>query len=190
MLETNKRDAILKAALALFAKRGYDGTTVPMIANTAQVGAGTIYRYFENKETLVNALFQQCVQEFSETLKFEEIDPSSDMRDQFHYIFKRLIKFADTNIHALLFIESHNSAYYIDVTSRKAFQGLMETLRQMMQNGKDRGVIKDLQTDALIALVYGAFVMLFKLIQAGLLDESEAMLKEVEESCWNAIKIL
>lgn len=188
MLETNKKDAILKSALAHFAKRGYDGTTVPMIANTAQVGAGTIYRYFENKETLVNALFQQCVQEFSEKIKFEGIDSSSDMRDQFHYIFKRLIKFADSNIEALLFIESQNNAYYIDATSRKAFQGLMETLRQLMQNGKDKGEIKDLQADALIAIVYGAFVMLFKLIHGGLLDRSEAMLKEVEESCWNAIK--
>ena len=40
----NKRDDIMEAALILFAERGYDGTTVPMIAEKAKVGAGTIYR--------------------------------------------------------------------------------------------------------------------------------------------------
>jgi transposase len=34
--------------MQLFAERGYDGTTIPMIAEKANVGAGTIYRYFEN----------------------------------------------------------------------------------------------------------------------------------------------
>ena len=44
---------------ATFAERGYDGTTIPMIAEKAKVGAGTIYRYFENKEALVNSLFSK-----------------------------------------------------------------------------------------------------------------------------------
>ena len=52
-----KREAILDAALSLFAERGYHGTSVPSIAKRAGVGAGTLYRYFENKEKLVNALF-------------------------------------------------------------------------------------------------------------------------------------
>ena len=64
----NKRDDILNAAMELFGELGYDGTTVPMIAERAKVGAGTIYRYFENKESLVNILFQDCVKEFSKTL--------------------------------------------------------------------------------------------------------------------------
>ena len=40
----NKREAILKAAMELFGELGYDGTTMPMIADRAKVGAGTIYR--------------------------------------------------------------------------------------------------------------------------------------------------
>ena len=46
--ESDKSTAILEAALALFAERGYDGTPVPLIAEKAGVGAGTIYRYFES----------------------------------------------------------------------------------------------------------------------------------------------
>lgn len=65
----NKQEDIFDAAMQLFAERGYDGTTIPMIAEKAKVGAGTIYRYFENKEALVNSLFSKSVLQLSELIK-------------------------------------------------------------------------------------------------------------------------
>ncbi|MEA2752174.1 MAG: Bacterial regulatory protein tetR family, partial [Myxococcales bacterium] len=38
---SDKREAILDAALTLFAERGFHGTSVPDIAQLAGVGAGT-----------------------------------------------------------------------------------------------------------------------------------------------------
>ena len=55
----DKREAILDAALELFAERTFDGTAVPLIAERAGVAAGTIYRYFDSKEALVNALYRR-----------------------------------------------------------------------------------------------------------------------------------
>ena len=55
----DKREAILDAALDLFAQRGFHGTAVPAVAERARVGAGTIYRYFASKEALVNAVYQR-----------------------------------------------------------------------------------------------------------------------------------
>ena len=40
-----------------------------MIAEKAKVGAGTIYRYFENKEALVNSLFSKSMLQLSEIIK-------------------------------------------------------------------------------------------------------------------------
>ena len=40
-----------------------------MMAEKAKVGAGTIYRYFENKEALVNSLFSKSMLELSEIIK-------------------------------------------------------------------------------------------------------------------------
>ena len=57
--KVDKREAILQAALELFVERGFYGTAVPEIADRASVGAGTIYRYFESKEALVNAIYRQ-----------------------------------------------------------------------------------------------------------------------------------
>ncbi len=44
-----KRDAILDAARTLFAKQGYEETTIADIAGAAGVAVGTVYLYFRNK---------------------------------------------------------------------------------------------------------------------------------------------
>lgn len=51
--EENTRNRILKAALALFARQGYDGTTTKDLASKAGVAEGTLFRYFPNKKAIL-----------------------------------------------------------------------------------------------------------------------------------------
>ena len=57
MAKTDKREDILRAALELIAEHGFHGAPMAMIAERAGVGAGTIYRYFENKDVLIAELY-------------------------------------------------------------------------------------------------------------------------------------
>jgi AcrR family transcriptional regulator len=47
------RDAIVTAALDLFTERGYEATTVEMIAEAAEVSPATVFRYFAGKDDIV-----------------------------------------------------------------------------------------------------------------------------------------
>ncbi len=47
------RENIFRAALQLFAERGFNATTIEAITETADVGKGTFFNYFENKESLL-----------------------------------------------------------------------------------------------------------------------------------------
>src|SRR5262249_43771945 len=49
------REAIATVALALFAERGYQQTTVAEIAEAAEVSKGTLFAYFPSKEEIVFA---------------------------------------------------------------------------------------------------------------------------------------
>ena len=59
MTKPDKRDEIVRAALELIAEHGFHGAPMAMIAERAGVGAGTIYRYFENKDVLINELYRE-----------------------------------------------------------------------------------------------------------------------------------
>jgi AcrR family transcriptional regulator len=51
--EDDIRTRILNAALKLFARQGYDGTTTKDLANCARVAEGTIFRHFPNKKAIL-----------------------------------------------------------------------------------------------------------------------------------------
>lgn len=49
------KEAILDATLEVFRERGYEGTTIPAIADRAGIAQGTLYNYFPSKEKLLFA---------------------------------------------------------------------------------------------------------------------------------------
>src|SRR5215813_4695900 len=53
------RQAILRAALALFAEKGFYATTTKAISRKAKIAEGTLFNYFETKEDLALYFFEQ-----------------------------------------------------------------------------------------------------------------------------------
>ncbi|NWL89644.1 MULTISPECIES: TetR/AcrR family transcriptional regulator [unclassified Paenibacillus] len=189
-MSNQKQKDIMDASLALFSERGYDGTTIPMIAEKAQVGAGTIYRYFENKEQLVNELFQSCLESFLNKIKENFPYSSTDLREQFHHIFQKMIELTKQDVYLVTFIESHCTGHYLTDQSREMFRSFLNFLSQFLDKGREQGIIVDhFPTQGLIAIVYGAYSQLNKLIQYGVLQWTEELLDGIEECCWNAIRI-
>lgn len=182
-----KRQDILDAAIVLFAERGYNGTTVPMIAEAAKVGAGTIYRYFDHKENLVNVLFQEKVKQLSHHL-MQGYPNDSSIREQFRHIFQRIHHFAIGDSHALHFIDSHCSEIFLTEESNQVFDSFIQYICDVIEVGQKRGEIILMQTEALIGIVYGAIVQILKMLRSDVLDGSEHLMKSIEECCWNAIR--
>ncbi|HEY9227137.1 MAG TPA: TetR/AcrR family transcriptional regulator [Gemmatimonadaceae bacterium] len=52
---------IVEHALKVFGKYGYDRTTVAMIAESAGISQGLMYRYFESKAALLRAIFARSM---------------------------------------------------------------------------------------------------------------------------------
>ena len=51
--EADTKTRILKAAMKLFARKGYDGTTTKDLAKLAKVAEGTLFRHFANKKAIL-----------------------------------------------------------------------------------------------------------------------------------------
>ncbi len=185
--KADKRAAILDAALTLFAERGFHGTSVPDIAERAHVGAGTIYRYFEGKEALVNALYQKHKAVLGQAL-LGGFDPNAPPRAAFHHVWRAAIAFAKENPRAFQFLELHHHAPYLDEKSRELESGLLGTAHAFITAASARQVFKDVAAEVLMALVWGAFRGLVQGGCEGRLFLSEHIISQAEECVWEAIR--
>jgi AcrR family transcriptional regulator len=182
-----RREAILEAALELFAERGFHGTTVPSVAEQAGVGAGTLYRYFESKESLVNALYQKWKQTLGAALMkgFPAAEPP---RKQFAHMWKCLTAFAARHPKVMVFLELHHHGAYLDQTSRNLEEAVRAPAVAMVRHAQAQCVLKDLPPDLLIAIVHGAFVGILRAAREGHLAMSRENLEAAEACAWEAVR--
>lgn len=179
-----KRTAILEAALARFAESGVNGVAVPDIAARAEVGTGTIYRYFENKEALVNALFQ------AEKARIEgylaaNVTPGNDPRVEFNHFWQRMMDFARENPRSFRFLELQDHRPYLDEESRALEKRVLQRLVSASRHLQEHGIFRDdMRAEIIMATVWGAFVNLIKAQQAGHIILSEADIKGARDACW------
>lgn len=156
-VKSDKREAILDAALDLFVERGFFGTAVPEIADKAGVGAGTIYRYFESKEALVNAIYRQQKQRFGGVV-LADFPANSSTRDLFRTMWMRMAKFATENPKAFIFMELHHHQRYLDDQSRALEQRMLDLFTGVVVAAQARRELKQGPPRLLMGIVMGAFV--------------------------------
>jgi AcrR family transcriptional regulator len=183
----DKREAILEAALHLFVERGFYGTAVPEIADRAGVGAGTIYRYFESKEALVNAIYRQEKQHFGHVV-LDDFPPSAPTREQFRLLWTRMAKFATEHPDAFIFLELHHHARYLDAQSREVEQRMTELLTSVVTSAQARGELKAGAPRLLMGLVMGAFVGVIRSCVDTDQSHEDADWKLAEQCVWEAIR--
>jgi AcrR family transcriptional regulator len=183
-----KRDAILKAALDLFSERGFHGTAMPLVAERAGVGAGTIYRYFASKEALVNAVYQQWKLALREAI-LHDFPFTAPPREQFRTFWFRLADFAAKNPEAFLFLELHHHAPYLDDESKTMSERGRGEFHRFFETGQAMAALKPLPPELLATLVWSAFVGLFKESRAGQVELTPERLAEAETCCWEAVRL-
>jgi len=183
----DKREAIMSAALALFVERGFFGTAVPEIAEKAGVGAGTIYRYFDSKEALVNALYRQEKQRFAERV-IHDFPTVPIARELFRTMWMRMAKFAVENPEPFIFLELHHHASYLDDESRALEARMLDLFTNVVTAAQARGELKAGPPRLLMGLVMGAFVGVIRSCVE--IDQSldSADWKLAEQCVWEAIR--
>jgi len=189
----NKRENIILATIKLIAEYGFHGTPISMIAQEAGVGAGTIYRYFKDKDTLVLEIFQQVHVAFTETL-LQEYDENRPIRDRFLHLCRGVFQYGMENPDEFKFIEQFvHSPYGTNLRREKIFCSCGDAepefpLKQVFDFGQTQHVIKELPLAALLALSMGPIVFLVKDSSAGLIQLDEDTIAATLAACWDAVK--
>lgn len=86
-----KKQALIQAALGLFASKGYEVTTTREIAAAAGCAEGLIHRYFKGKAGLLTAMIEHRISK--EVLDFShQLRPASSFADEFLHLVEREVE--------------------------------------------------------------------------------------------------
>jgi len=186
-MSQSKPDAILDAALVLFAERGFHGTSVPDLAKAAGVGAGTIYRHFGSKEGVVNALYRHWKQALTAEV-FEAASYEGSWRQRVRTLWRALFRFHAAHPYAIPFLDLHHHSDYLDEESKQVEQLSAAAWLQLVVEGQRAEALADLEPAAAIAMAYGAFLGLVRGCQSGHYTLDDALIADTEERLWAMIR--
>lgn len=141
-----KQQAILAAAIAVFAEKGYHSTKMADIAQKAEMGKGTLYEYFRTKEELPKAIFRVMFQDFDQQLfqvEQSHSDPVDAILAGIHLCFQDLDEF--THVTPLIFELLGNKDLDRSIRLSEDFEQWLENLNQFfiarIEEGQSRNQI-------------------------------------------------
>jgi AcrR family transcriptional regulator len=89
------RDNILNAALKLFAEKGFAGTSINDIAKTASISKGLAYNYFESKQKIIEAIFEELIKEGEQFV--EIMNSVEDPYEKINILIETTFKYYEEN---------------------------------------------------------------------------------------------
>lgn len=92
MAVIDRRQQVLKAATKSFSLFGYKATTMDQVAKIANVGKGTIYTFFTNKEQLFDEILRDVTLEMK-SIAEREIKRDKPFFDNLHRVLDALLDF-------------------------------------------------------------------------------------------------
>ncbi|HWK07346.1 MAG TPA: TetR/AcrR family transcriptional regulator [Puia sp.] len=116
---TDKRTAIMDAALKLFSEKGFKETSTANISQAAGVATGTLFLYFKNKEELINKLYLESKDEFAVYIRLGLSDQKK-LRDELFHIWNRWMEWTIAHPMKATFMLHFSSSPYISKMTREA----------------------------------------------------------------------
>lgn len=194
---TEKKLAVVEAAIAILADKGYEGTTTAAIARKAGVGEGTIYRYFNNKSDLIDSAAGYVSSSIFSEIR-EKYDPHDDVHDQFTTFCRLYLESGRRNPGHHQFIGQYINSP-AGVNYRKRILREIETnpdikpyiypLNRIIRMGIEQKRLRKIPLQVLISLTMGPLTFILKQSAQGFFDLDEILIAEIAESCWAAIRI-
>jgi len=189
MEHVEKRDAVMQAALEMVGEHGFHGSPMARIAERAGVAAGTIYRFFDGKDTLIREIKASLEGQILAAVS-EDYPDRKPVRERFLHIERRVIGYFIASPLQFRFLEQyHYSPYGLDTRRERTFGKKRRNLiEDVIEEGLSHRIVKDLPLPILYALAFGPVIEVCRdhILEFVTLDDR--LIERTVEACWDAIR--
>jgi len=142
--KVDKRRRILEAAVRSFSADGFYRTRIGDIAKAANVATGTVYTYFESKENIHNAVFDDFMSRFLARGR-DTLEGCSDAREKLHRVVELHLRNLgeDRDLTTVFQIELRHSARFMHLYSRSEhLKEYFSMIDSILREGQKEGTIR------------------------------------------------
>ena len=142
------KERILMAALDMFSKKGYEGTNIRELAASLGLVKSGIYKHYESKEAIWNALLDRMIAYYGERFgSAEHLPPVPDTAEGLVAMTMRLVDFTvhDEKIvmtRKVLAIEQFRDERAKALATKHFLTGLTRMFTHVMQGMMDKGLLR------------------------------------------------
>lgn len=155
---TETRRKIIVSALAEFNQLGFAKSKIASIAANAGLGKGTIYSYFETKESLFEGVVDYLIQETYHPIQSSELAEDQKVQD---FILEQMLPGIDNieeagraDIARLMLREGKAFNDILEMYTQKIYQPGLNELTKLIEMAKKRNELKsDVSAEVLASLV-------------------------------------
>jgi len=153
-----KYEAILRAAVKVFARSGFFNAKVADVAREAGVADGTVYLYFKNKDDILVSIFDHVMEEalaLGRERLAEVADPVEKLKRIVHAHLDRIGR--DRDLAIVFQVELRSSTKFMEQFSATRVTEYLDMIRHVIEEGKKRGVFRrELNTTIAAKVLFGA----------------------------------
>ncbi len=155
---SGKYEAILRAAIKVFAQNGFFNSKVADVAKEAGVADGTVYLYFKNKDDILVSIFNHVTEQALERgrVTLGEIeDPVEKLK---RIVESHLEMYArDRDLAVVFQVELRSSTKFMEQFSATKVTDYLDVISNVIAEGQKRGVFrKDLNAKLTAKILFGA----------------------------------
>jgi len=152
--ETNKtknRQAIIEAGIRIFIDKGVSETTVRDIIRSTGLASGTFYNYFNSKEEVLVAIFDDFAKEIGKSVRDENVQPES-FEEFLRIKLTRFFKFVSSKPEIYMIMSNnHNLVNNFSINTPQIILEI-DYLKEEISDYIKKGVFPNFDVD-LLALV-------------------------------------
>ncbi len=157
-LKRHRREEILRAAVEVFADRGYFAARMREVAERAGVADGTLYLYFKGKEDLLVSILEEYAEAFL-TRARRDAEKASDPSDKLRIVVERhLFSMESDRALAQVFqIELRHTRRFLRQVAKGKVAQYLGLLQEIIADGRQAGAFRtDVPIEVAARAVFGA----------------------------------
>ena len=192
------KDEILRTALKLFAERGFDAVSTGMIAEQLGITKGALYRHFESKQGIFDAIFDKMVELDAERAnedsvpekKYEDDAESyknTDAHDLGEFVNNKFVFWTEDDFardfRRMITLEQHKSPermkLYQDVICAGPVEYTKDLMTEMLRSGRLNKAAESFGAYNLALMLFAPLSLMIQMADGG--TDAELLKKHLRE---------